>query len=164
MRGLEIEQDAEFQRREWRMERAGWVVLAIVVIAAAAGLFGGGPVSHARASDQSGHLVIEYERFLRASAPSELHLQVFPAAATGAEVTVWADQSYLRDVEVSSIVPAPKRVEQRGRRILYVFSSNDAAEPSEITFRYEPTRAGRLNGRFGVSEGAPAEVRQFAFF
>jgi len=164
MSELQIDQDVEFQLREWRMERMGWVALAGFVVAAAVGVFGDGPLSRASASDDSGQLVIRYERFVRASASSELHLQVVASAANSGEITIWADPAYLGDVEVSSIVPEPKRVEQHGRHIVYVFAVAATAEPSEIAFRYKPARAGRLYGSFGVSEGAPVALRQFAFF
>lgn len=164
MGDLQIEQDLEFQRREWRMERAGWVALSSLVIAAAVGVFGDGPLSHASASDASGQLVVRYERFVRASVSSELHVQVASSAANSGEIAMWADPAYLRDVEVSSIVPEPTRVEQVGRRIRYVFAVAPGPEPSEITLRYKPAHAGRLHGSFGVSEGALVAVRQFAFF
>jgi hypothetical protein len=164
MGDLQIEQDLEFQRREWRMERAGWFALSSLVIAASVGLFGDGPLSHASASDESGQLVIRYERFVRSSVSSELYVQVASSAAHSGEIAIWADPAYLRDVEVSSIVPEPARVEQVGRRILYVFAVAAGAEPSEITLRYKPAHAGRLHGSFGVSEGVRVAVRQFAFF
>jgi len=161
---LQIECDDEFQRREWRMERVGWAGLALFVIAAGAGSFGGGPLSDATATDVTGKLVVEYERFVRASASSALRLHISPEAATDGEIRVWADAVYLRDVEVSSIVPAPTRVEHRGERVVYVFAAVEPAGPSEIVFRYEPSRAGRLRGHFALSEGTGAAVRQFAFF
>ena len=164
MSELQIDQDVEFQRREWRMERIGWAALATFVVAAAGGAFGDGPMSHASASDDSGQLLIHYDRFVRASAPAELRLQIVPAAAKNGELTVWADWSYLRHVEVSSIVPEPTRVEQHSQRVVYVFAVPQAVESAEIAFRYRPTRAGRLYGRFGVSNEAAATVRQFAFF
>ena len=164
MSDLQIEDDAPFQRREWQMERAGWAGLMVLVIAAAAGAFGGGPLSNAHASDETGQLVVHYERFVRASAPAELRMQLLPATATDGEAAVWIDAAYWRDLEVSSVVPEPSRVEQRGQRIVYVFSMIDGADPAEIVFRYRPMRAGRLEGRFGVSDGVPAAVRQFAFF
>lgn len=164
MGDLQIDEDVEFQRREWRMERMGWVALAGFVIAAVAGVFGDGPLSRASASDNGGQLVVHYERFLRASASSELHLRVVTSKSTNGELAILADPSYLRHVEVLSIVPEPKRVEQLGRHIVYVFAVTAPAEHADIAFRYKPTRAGRLHGSFGVSDGGPVALRQFAFF
>ena len=44
---LEIEQDHDFQRRSWRLQRAGWIVLSLVLLAGLLGLFGSGPLAHA---------------------------------------------------------------------------------------------------------------------
>lgn len=44
---LEIEEDLDHQRRCWKLERASWAVMALVLLAAMAGLFGSGPLSWA---------------------------------------------------------------------------------------------------------------------
>jgi hypothetical protein len=164
VRDLQIEDDMAFQRREWRLERAGWAALALFVGAAAAGAFGGGPLSRASAADASGHLVVRYERFIRASAPTELRLQVSPAAAHGGELHLWAESAYFRDIEISSVVPEPARVEQRGPRLVYVFPLTHLVGPFEISLRVKPMAAGRHSGQFGVSADSAAVVRQFAYF
>src|SRR5215210_5964241 len=90
-------------------------------------------------SDGRGGLVVRYDRFLRASAASELRIQVLSSAAPTGEVAVWTDGSYLRNIEVSSVVPEPVRVEQRGQHIIYVFVVPDGVKPlPDITFRYKP--------------------------
>jgi hypothetical protein len=164
VRGLQIEDDIAFRRREWRMERAGWAALALFVGAAAAGAFGGGPLSRASAVDASGHLVIRYERFVRASAPTELRLQISPAAAHDGEVHLWAEPAYFQNIEISSVVPEPARVEQRGPHLVYAFPVTHSVAPFEISLRVKPTTAGRHSGQFGVSGESAAVVRQFAYF
>ena len=67
---LEFEQDLSFQRREWSIQRAGWLVMATIVIAGLIGLFGAGPLSSANA--EAGPLQLQYSRFERRHAPSEL--------------------------------------------------------------------------------------------
>jgi hypothetical protein len=42
---LEVEQDLDFQQRTWALERAGWIVMLLIIAAALAGFFGGGPLS-----------------------------------------------------------------------------------------------------------------------
>jgi uncharacterized membrane protein YcaP (DUF421 family) len=41
--GLQIDQDLEFQRREWRLQHVAWWGLTAFVVAGLAGLFGVGP-------------------------------------------------------------------------------------------------------------------------
>ena len=60
---LEISQDLTFQRRSWIVQRVGWVMLALLILAALGGLFGPGPLSRARAGPHDGPLWVEYQRF-----------------------------------------------------------------------------------------------------
>jgi hypothetical protein len=60
---MEVNADIEFQRRVWRVQRIGWLIIAAVIVAALLGVFGGGPLS--RAAVQGDGLRLEYERFAR---------------------------------------------------------------------------------------------------
>ena len=64
----ELDRHLPFQRREWRAQQIGWIALGLFLAAALAGLFGGGPLSSARASDPGGGLTVDYQRFVRAGA------------------------------------------------------------------------------------------------
>jgi len=163
MSRLEIEGDRQAQRTEWIAERAGWAVLAVIVVAAALGAFGGGPLSHARASADAGRLVVDYDWIVRKSAATELSVRAAVPDGAG-EIRLWIDRSYLRDLDVSGIVPEPGRMEDAGGRVALVFSASASREPLEVVLRVEPRRAGRLSGRIGVAGGPEVAVRQFAFF
>lgn len=58
--GLEVSQDLNFQRREWVVQRVGWVVMAVLLVAALLGLFGPGPLSKSIAGSASGPVRAEY--------------------------------------------------------------------------------------------------------
>ena len=68
---LELHQDPRFTRRIAAIQRAGWVVMGLVIAAALLGLFGAGPLSRATAEAADGTLRLEYDRFGRLSAPGE---------------------------------------------------------------------------------------------
>jgi hypothetical protein len=38
---LEVNEELEFQRRDWMAQRVGWTVMALVVVVALLGLLGG---------------------------------------------------------------------------------------------------------------------------
>ena len=63
-----VHEDMRFQHRSWALERAGWLVLALIAIAGLTGVFGNGPASWAHAS--AGSLAVSYERFQRATRTS----------------------------------------------------------------------------------------------
>src|SRR4029079_12532418 len=64
-RNYPIKEDMDFQRRSWTVERAGWLILGVVMVAALVGLFGYGPVSKAHLNGND--LKLSYERFQRST-------------------------------------------------------------------------------------------------
>lgn len=72
---LEQEDPATVQT-EWRVQRVGWVVLAGIVVAALAGVFGAGPLSWTSASADDASLVVKYSRFAREGGAISLEVHV----------------------------------------------------------------------------------------
>ena len=48
---LQIHQDLCQERREWKIQRVGWLLMALMLVAALAGLLGPGPLSSTIAED-----------------------------------------------------------------------------------------------------------------
>jgi len=158
---LEIGQDLDFQRREWVVQRGAWLVVLLILFIGLAGLLGGGPLSHAEAS--SGPLALDYERFVRKHAPTELDLRVAPAAVANGEVTLWLDQSVLDKIDVERIVPEPVEMEAAADRVVYRFAIEDSEEPTEVTFHLQPAEPGAVHVRLGLVNGADLTADQFIY-
>lgn len=90
---LEIRQDQRFQQREWRLERIGWTLIALFVLAGLLGLLGPGPLSWATARSDGGLVEVEYQRFTHWVADDTVEIRVAPdAVGAGAfEVTLTGD-------------------------------------------------------------------------
>ena len=74
---LDTTEDPVFERRQWRMERIAWTLLGVVVLLALTGLLGaGGPLSTTHAVSADGSLRVEYPRFARRQAESDITLHV----------------------------------------------------------------------------------------
>lgn len=116
---LEISQDLEHEKKAWRVQRIGWVVLGLVWLAGLAGLFGSGPLSGATATGPD--LRLEYERFVRYTAPQELTLHLGPGATARPKVRLWVDSKYLESQQIESVVPEPESVEAGPDRMVFVF-------------------------------------------
>lgn len=161
--GLEIDQDVAFAQRSWRVQRAGWVGLGVVLVLALAGLLGGGPLSR-REARLPGLLRVEYQRFARYEAPQTLTVRLEPAATRGPEVRLWVDRRYLDDAQVATITPPPSRVEAAGDRLVHVFPVARPGDPLTIRFALQSEQIGPIAGRVGL-EGAAAVApfRQFVY-
>lgn len=152
---LEIGQDIDFQRRSWVAQRVGWAAMALVLTAAALGLFGPGVFNAAVAGERGGALWLEYGRFWRSQSMATLRVHLVPAAGTAGGSRVWLSRDYLDAVSVQRVTPPPERVEARPDRLTYVFALAEPGRPTVVTFEVEPQRPGPLAAALGV-EGGPA--------
>jgi hypothetical protein len=133
--------------------------MAVVLLGAALGLFGGGLLSdgEANAGDE---LTVKYPRFLRAHSPFELTIDWLPRRG---EATVWISRAFLDRFEIAEIQPAPSAVTVGRDRIYYAFGASEPHARVAVTFRLRAEGGGAFRGRLGSDDDLDVEVRQFAF-
>ena len=121
---LQINEDIGFQRRVWRFQTAGRVVMALVVLAALLGLLEPGLLSNGASADspQAGLGGKEYERFLRFMKPTTLRIGLEPGAVTEGEARVWLGRQYIEGVQIQHVTPQPQSVEAGSKGFSYVFN------------------------------------------
>ncbi len=162
-RSLEIHEDMDFQRRTWAVERAGWVGMALLVLASLLGLLGPGPLSSATAVDPTSGLWLEYDRCVRCEAPAKLRVQLGPAAAKDGKVRLWLSRPYLDAVRVEQVTPEPELVEAGAGRLTYVFRAAEADGPLAVTFSLKPERAGYHPAEMGLDGSPPLRFGQLVY-
>lgn len=59
---LEVRQNEQYQRAEWRFERIGWVLISLFLLAGLVGLLGTGPLSQTMSRSSQGLFEVEYQR------------------------------------------------------------------------------------------------------
>lgn len=163
---LEIDQDLDYETRAYNVRRVAWWLMALIVLAALAGLFGSGPLSHTRAGEAGGPLSLEYGRFARLTAPATLEIQLGPQAAAVREARVWIDRRYLQDMQIEDMVPEPERVEAGADRLVLVFPlAASAGAPGTTSFELhlQAQRVGPLHGRVGLEGGPSLDFHQFVY-
>jgi hypothetical protein len=158
---LEIGQDLDFQRKEWEVQRVAWLVVLVILLAAVAGIFGAGPLSHAEAA--SGPLEMNYDRIARRGSETTLTLRVAPQTAVDGELPLWLDRDFLDKVNIDRIVPEPAEMEAEDERVIYRFVAADPEQVAEITFQLNPAEPGIARGRLGVVDGAEVSFAQFIY-
>jgi len=136
-------------RREWRLQHIGWALIAVLVLAGAAGLFGSGPLSWSTRS--AGGTAISYERFIRRDAPFTLNISVpVPTGSTQAEFSL--SGSYFENVRIESISPIPLQTVSASDVTRFVYSVEDPATPLTVTVHGEATEVGVLNGELAAGD------------
>lgn len=157
---IEIEEDLAYQRRFWKMQRAGWIVLAAVLLAALLGLFGHGPLSFATAGHSSDPLRLEYERFGRYHSTTQFTVHV---AKKDQALSFHLDRDYLDSFRVEQIVPEPERTAISTNGATYFFAVTESNQPHIVTLYVKPQRFGWLAGRIGSTERDVLSIWQFVF-
>lgn len=149
-------------RADWRVERVGLAVIAIILMGALLGVFGDGPLSHGRSG--SGQAVsVEYERLLRASAPTQYRFHVDPSLATQGILDLRMDNSLVDLMQVDSIVPEPERQTAGPTYTAFSFRVEPGTSPASVVFQFRPATFGRHEGQV-VVPGAPAlSIDHFIF-
>lgn len=155
--GLELEQDVEFQEREWRLQRVAWVAMALVVLAALAGLIGPGPLSATRT--EAGGVGARYDRFMRYGVDTELEISVRDVPADS--VVVRFARAYLEKFDVIQIHPEPAAHFAAAGTLAHVFRFSGA--PARVLYRLEPKSPGRARGAVSVDGAGAVTVDAFVY-
>ncbi len=158
--GLQVDEDALFQKRSWRVQSVGRGMIALFVLAGLAGFFGGaGPAAH---GTHSRPVQIRYPRFVRMHAPVQFLITVPPDAGGAGTVSVAINKEFFDSFEVEQIVPQP-RAERLGQgAIIYEFDRVDRADAS-ISFRVKAAKRGATTATFTVGSAEPAKMKSFVF-
>ena len=142
---LEVKEDRSWQEWEWTIQRVGWVLMALLIVAALAGLTGkGGPLASASAESSTGEIL--YPRITRWQSDEQLMVRL-PPSATG-EVDIELSQAVTDLFSISAITPSPKEAVA-------------TAGGYRLTFDVAPGSA-RKTITFDVTAGRPAIAQSFA--
>jgi hypothetical protein len=158
---LEIRQDLDFQRKEWRVQRIGWVVMALIALAALLGVTGSGML--ARATVAEGPLQFEYSRFDRLDAPTTLEVLIDADAIAGDNVELRVDRTYFQSAQIQRILPEPEEVRGDGDGLTYVFGVAAPGQPVTITFDLRHSTFGQKSSWIALADEPPLNFSQVVY-
>ena len=160
---LQTEADLGVQRRTWRIQRIGWVVFAVLVVAALAGLFGSGPLSKTEAGSQTSGLRVEYERFARLHAPTDLVIRANRRLARNDELAIVLSGDALDGLELQSTMPPPDGTAVVPDAVVLHFRTDRQPGELKIVLHAKPRQVGLLNAQIAVRDGPAHAIRQWIY-
>jgi hypothetical protein len=160
---LEVHEDLTFENRQWGAERVGWLVMLAVVIAALLGAFGRGPLSKKSRQASDASLSIDYDRFGRLEAQTDVKLHIAEGAVSDGELRLWLDRAYLAKFEIREINPEPERIDLSTDRATLVYRVSGQKGPLNVNLNLEPIEMGAVKGAVGVEGSAPVDFDQFVY-
>jgi hypothetical protein len=158
-----VGESPSFQRREWRVDRVGWVVMALILVAGLVGVWGGGLLGNVTATGSDGRVSVDYDRFVRNLGQSSLIVTFPPGSAEQGAISMSIDQQYLTANEVESTTPEPDSVTARNGRFVFEFP---AADDTALTARFDlrpNSGAGVRTATIESDSGDPVRLWQFVY-
>lgn len=129
-------------------EKVAFALLVLFIVAAIAGLFGGGPLSEATATSDDGQMRVEYERFCRRVAQQTIDITL-PTQPGVSKVELRIDPGYLRRVQITEIFPQPLESVHHETGLLR-FATDGSGQPMSVRVHLEAQRAGLQQSRLSV--------------
>jgi hypothetical protein len=160
--GLQMEEHARFQAREWRAERIGWAAMALLVVLAVLGVFAGGPLSRTTEESASG-LVVEYDRLQRLDGEGEITVRMPTGAASSGTVALLVSQDWLSAVQLEQVSPEPAAQVFSGEQVAFQFDAADDTRPLHVTLDFRPKSVGASVADFALAGEEPVRIRQFCY-
>ncbi len=160
---LEVGQDLDFERRSRWVQKIGWSIFGLIIVAALMGIFGGGGPLNVTTVGQGSPLEVEYERFARHSGPTEMLIRLGPDTVQGEEARVWIDREYLNAIKIEKVEPEPESVEAGQDRLTYIFKLERPDIPTTFLFHITPQEMGLYSIRVGIDGGKELRFSQFTY-
>jgi hypothetical protein len=154
--------DIDFQRREWRFQRAGWGLLTLLIVAALAGTFGAGPVSETTAESPDGSVTVEYERFIRHIGTTTLTIAPGASAVVNGKVQVHISRELVTGWRIENVSPAPSTESSSDDWLIWEFDALGDTPP-EIKLLYRGDGFGRHDGSIRAGTGTGLDVWQWIY-
>lgn len=137
-----VEEEIALHRKGWTVQRVGWVLMLVFLVAALLGLFGEGILS--RKTIRAGNLELVYERFCRYEHRLEMKL-----LSAGEHINVVSlPKSYLEKFKIDKIVPAPSSEVANPGYVSYLFNGN---KNDTVSFYMAPLQRGSTGGLIKIN-------------
>ena len=161
-RSTPLQEDMRFQRRFWGFQRAGWVLVSLLLAATVLGLFSEGPLSWTVTRAGDGTLAIEHERFLRSGASTSMTIRLGGERA-GPEHVIVISHSLLQTLTFETVQPEPVRAETHPDGLHLTFAAPGDGD-SAIYIALRPEAAGFVDGAIAIGgSDAQARLRLFVY-
>lgn len=161
-RGMRLPDAVEHlpKRTEWRWERIGWALIALIVVAELFGVFGGGAIAGTTVEEERGpaRYAVDYEKWNRYAAVSQAYVIVFAPDATGDTLNVtWTDE-IVRGWTIRSSHPDPDSGAATPEGGTFGYMVPSWSKTLVVGFEHLPVRPGYWSGAVTIQAGESEPV------
>jgi hypothetical protein len=151
--GLQLAEHRDFQERFWTVERWAWVGFGLILLAAVAGLFGGGGVlAHTTITTEAGK--VDYPRVARWESADEVTVTF---GSSDEEHRLTLSPQFAQYFQIADIQPLPERSLTGPVGEVMVFQSENGP-PSKVVLHLRPQRPGLAGYEVSLDGDDPVGV------
>jgi hypothetical protein len=155
-----IEKEIRFQSTFWKVERFAWALLALVPLAAIAGIFAHGIFSDKITRTPNSALSVEYDRFQRMTVQSRFVIRV--RSAQSDEIRLRLSSSFQQSYDIQSLQPPPARSRADTEWLDLFFHPPEGGELVAVLWAV-PRQFGSLDLQVQTDNSGPLEIPIFIY-
>ena len=139
---LEIDEQLPLHETGWKVQRVGWVLIVLIPVLGALGLFGEGVLSSREST--AGPYTTHYDKFYR----FEKEMQIEARSTSESIAQISLPQEYIRNFRIVRIIPEPERNSAEQDQVVFHFAGSDN---KLVSIYAVPERFGSISGTFMVN-------------
>ena len=153
---FDVHEDRPWQESWWVVQRVGWAIMALIILAALVGLTGkGGPLASATA--HAAGATIDYPRITRWKSDDQLTVRL-PVSASG-DVDVELSKAFGELFSIRSVEPEPSEVKATASGQRFTFEVGDGPGERLIVFGIHAENPTALQTvRAQIANAPPADL------
>lgn len=156
---LQTESQLRFQRREWKVQKVGTIVLVAFILAALIGLLGAGPLATATRSSTNSLVSVEVDRITRLKTENSMTLTFAPEVVENGTITLELTGPWASGIDLQRITPEPSEQKSIPGGLAMIFQADPSSE-TEVTLSIAGQEYLLLTGQATVN-GETVTFNQF---
>lgn len=160
-RSYPVQENMRWQRIEWRIQYVGYLVLAVIVILGACGLFSKGVLSSRQQLSDDGNLRVEYERFGRSDSDMNMTLRVKHLPGERFTLTIGGEE--MDNFQIQSLQPQPLTARSENNRLILTYAISNQQAGATVWLDMQPQTFGRYPVTVTLNNDTRVQFTQWVY-
>lgn len=156
-----VEEHMRWQHREWRIQRVGIMLLFLIVVLGACGLFSKGFLSNKAVNASDGSVMVEYERFGRIQSSMDMVIRIRNISSD--QFTVTLGRGAMDKLQIQSLHPQPVEAQTKGSDLVLTFAADKTIPDHTVWLGLQPQSPGINKVSVGADSQMPVEFTQWIY-